>query len=163
MVRTSDHIHFPRHVERIRRPNGPSGYSDSLGRAVLIDIVNYFADVVDTIDDIKLPKQHKDRTRLKNDKKKMSETIVRGANTFSALFNSAKGQAKYTDIARKSSPIMPNSSRRANTIRSQKFTSISGRDQQPTTIPTIESQVKPWSVVLIRPISTKTHGHPTTY
>ncbi|KAM0544646.1 hypothetical protein ACHAO7_008799 [Fusarium culmorum] len=105
MVRTSDHIHFPRHVERIRRPNGPSGYSDSLGRAVLIDIVNYFADVVDTIDDIKLPKQHKDRTRLKNDKKKMSETIVRGANTFSALFNSAKGQAKYTDIAPKNLPV----------------------------------------------------------
>ncbi|GKU20080.1 unnamed protein product [Fusarium langsethiae] len=106
MGRTSDHIHFPRHVERIpRRPNGPSGYSDSLGRAVLIDIINYFADVVDAIDDIKLPKQHKDRTKLKNDKKKLCDTVVRGANTFSALFNSAKGQAKYTDLAPKNLPV----------------------------------------------------------
>ncbi|KAL6916541.1 hypothetical protein ACHAPO_009079 [Fusarium lateritium] len=106
MGRTSDHIHFPRHVERIpRRPNGPSGYSDSLGRAVLIDIINYFADVVDAIDDIKLPKQHKDRTKLKNDKKKLSDTAVRGANTFTALFNSAKGQAKYTDPAPKNLPV----------------------------------------------------------
>ncbi|RGP67028.1 hypothetical protein FLONG3_8686 [Fusarium longipes] len=106
MGRTSDHIHFPRHVERIpRRTNGSSGYSDSLGRAVLIDIINYFADVVDAIEDIKLPKQHKDRTKLKNDKKKLCDTVVRGANTFSALFNAAKSQTKFTDLAPKNLPL----------------------------------------------------------
>ncbi|CAG7562348.1 unnamed protein product [Fusarium equiseti] len=106
MGRTSDNIHFPRHVERIpRRANGPSGYSDSLGRAVLIEIINYLADVVDAIDDIKLSKQHKDRTKLKSDKKKMCDTIVRGANTFTALFNAAKYQAKFIDLAPKNLPL----------------------------------------------------------
>ncbi|KAF9781028.1 hypothetical protein IL306_014725 [Fusarium sp. DS 682] len=101
--RTSDHIHFPRHAHRIpRRTNGVSGYSDLLGRAVLISIINYLADVVDAIEDIKLPKQHKDRTKLKSDKKRMCDTAVRGANTLTALFNSAKGQTKYTDPARES-------------------------------------------------------------
>ncbi|KAF4965828.1 hypothetical protein FSARC_6421 [Fusarium sarcochroum] len=99
--RTSDNIHFPRHAQRIpRRPNGVSGYHDLLGRAVLISIVNYLADVVDAIEDIKIPKQHKDHTRLKNDKRKMCDTVVRGANTLTALFNSVKGQTKYTDPAR---------------------------------------------------------------
>ncbi|KAF4340088.1 hypothetical protein FBEOM_5948 [Fusarium beomiforme] len=104
--RTSDHIHFPRHAHRIpRRTNGVSGYSDLLGRAVLISIINYLADVVDAIEDIKLPKQHKDRTKLKSDKKKMCDTVVRGANTLTALFNSAKGQTKYTDPAPKNLPL----------------------------------------------------------
>ncbi|KAF4445329.1 hypothetical protein F53441_10878 [Fusarium austroafricanum] len=104
--RTSDHIHFPRHAHRIpRRADGVSGYSDLLGRAVLISIINYLADVVDAIEDIKVPKQHKDRTKLKNDKKKMCDTIVRAANTLTALFNSAKGQTKYTDPAPKNLPL----------------------------------------------------------
>lgn len=104
--RTSDHIHFPRHAERLpRRSNGVSGYSDLLGRAVLISIINYLADVVDAIEDIKLPKQHKDRTKLKNDKKKMCDTIVRAANTFTALFNAAKSQSKFTDPAPKNLPL----------------------------------------------------------
>ncbi|KAF5246992.1 hypothetical protein FANTH_6568 [Fusarium anthophilum] len=101
--RTSDHIHFPQHAHRIpRRSDGVSGYSDLLGRAVLISIINYLADVVDAIEDIKLPKEHKDRTKLKSDKKRMCDTAVRGANTLTALFNSAKGQTKYTDPARES-------------------------------------------------------------
>ncbi|PNP81228.1 hypothetical protein FNYG_05695 [Fusarium nygamai] len=104
--RTSDHIHFPQHAHRIpRRSDGVSGYSDLLGRAVLISIINYLADVVDAIEDIKLPKQHKDRTKLKNDKKRMCDTAVRGANTLTALFNSAKGQTKYTDPAPKNLPL----------------------------------------------------------
>ncbi|KAG7404762.1 hypothetical protein DER46DRAFT_394216 [Fusarium sp. MPI-SDFR-AT-0072] len=104
--RTSDHIHFPQHAHRIpRRADGVSGYSDLLGRAVLISIINYLADVVDAIEDIKLPKQHKDRTKLKNDKKRMCDTAVRGANTLTALFNSAKGQTKYTDPAPKNLPL----------------------------------------------------------
>lgn len=104
--RTSDHIHFPQHAHRIpRRSDGISGYSDLLGRAVLISIINYLADVVDAIEDIKLPKQHKDRTKLKNDKKRMCDTAVRGANTLTALFNSAKGQTKYTDPAPKNLPL----------------------------------------------------------
>ncbi|RKL00366.1 hypothetical protein BFJ68_g12776 [Fusarium oxysporum] len=104
--RTSDHIHFPQHAHRIpRRSDGVSGYSDLLGRAVLISIINYLADVVDAIEDIKLPKQHKDRTKLKNDKKIMCDTAVRGANTLTALFNSAKGQTKYTDPAPKNLPL----------------------------------------------------------
>lgn len=70
----------------------------------MISIINYLADVVDAIEDIKLPKQHKDRTKLKNDKKRMCDTAVRGANTLTALFNSAKGQTKYTDPARESIP-----------------------------------------------------------
>lgn len=107
--RTSDHIHFPQHAHRIpRRSDGVSGYSDLLGRAVLISIINYLADVVDAIEDIKLPKQHKDRTKLKSDKKRMCDTAVRGANTLTALFNSAKGQTKYTDPARESNQIQPN-------------------------------------------------------
>lgn len=108
--RTSDHIHFPQHAHRIpRRSDGVSGYSDLLGRAVLISIINYLADVVDAIEDIKLPKQHKDRTKLKNDKKRMCDTAVRGANTLTALFNSAKGQTKYTDPARESTPAISES------------------------------------------------------
>ncbi|EWG49242.1 hypothetical protein FVEG_08823 [Fusarium verticillioides 7600] len=104
--RTSDHIHFPQHAHRIpRRSDGVSGYSDLLGRAVLISIINYLADVVDAIEDIKLPKQHKDRTKLKSDKKRMCDTAVRGANTLTALFNSAKGQTKYTDPAPKNLPL----------------------------------------------------------
>ncbi|KAF5704294.1 hypothetical protein FGLOB1_8614 [Fusarium globosum] len=104
--RTSDHIHFPQHAHRIpRRSDGVSGYSDLLGRAVLISIINYLADVVDAVEDIKLPKQHKDRTKLKNDKKRMCDTAVRGANTLTALFNSAKGQTKYTDPAPKNLPL----------------------------------------------------------
>ncbi|KAF5550065.1 hypothetical protein FNAPI_7868 [Fusarium napiforme] len=104
--RTSDHIHFPQHAHRIpRRSDGVSGYSDLLGRAVLISIINYLADVVDAIEDIKLPKEHKDRTKLKNDKKRMCDTAVRGANTLTALFNSAKGQTKYTDPAPKNLPL----------------------------------------------------------
>ncbi|KAM0350608.1 hypothetical protein ACHAPU_003094 [Fusarium lateritium] len=104
--RTSDHIHFPRHAERLpRRANGACGYSDLLGRAVLISIINYLADVVDAVEDIKLPKQHKDRTKLKNDKKKLCTDIVRAANTFTTLFNSAKSQTKYTDPAPKNLPL----------------------------------------------------------
>ncbi|KAF5671826.1 hypothetical protein FCIRC_8571 [Fusarium circinatum] len=104
--RTSDHIHFPQHAHRIpRRSDGVSGYSDLLGRAVLISIINYLADVVDAIEDIKLPKEHKDRTKLKSDKKRMCDTAVRGANTLTALFNSAKGQTKYTDPAPKNLPL----------------------------------------------------------
>jgi hypothetical protein len=164
MGRTSDHIHFPRHVERIpRRTNGPSGYSDSLGRAVLIDIINYFADVVDAIEDIKLPKQHKDRTKLKNEKKKLCDTVVRGANTFSALFNTAKGQTKYTDLARMSLPIRPYQSPPANIMCSQELATLPGRDQQSTALPTIESQVKPWPIILLHPVPTKAHGHLERY
>lgn len=123
--RTSDHIHFPRHAERLpRRSNGVSGYSDLLGRAVLISIINYLADVVDAIEDIKLPKQHKDRAKLKTDKKKMCDTIVRAANTFTSLFNAAKSQSKFTDPARKytlTSHMVP-----ANILNSKELATLPG-------------------------------------
>ncbi|KAF5022832.1 hypothetical protein F66182_5126 [Fusarium sp. NRRL 66182] len=104
--RTSNRINFPRYSQRIpRRPNATSGYYDLMGRAVLISIVNYLADLADAVEDIKLPKQHKDRTRLKNDQRKLCETIVNGTNTLTALFNSAKGQSKYTDPTPKNLPL----------------------------------------------------------
>ncbi|KAJ3523643.1 hypothetical protein NM208_g12375 [Fusarium decemcellulare] len=97
--RTSDHIHFPRHSARIsRRFDNANG--DLLGRAVVISIINYLADVADAAEEVRLPKGHRDRARLENERRKMCESVVRGANDLTALFNSVKGERKYTDPAR---------------------------------------------------------------
>ena len=47
-------------------------------------------------------------------------------------------------------------------IYSQELTTLPGRDQQSIAVPTVESQLyeaKPYPIVLIQHIPTKTHGH----
>ncbi|KAM5377568.1 hypothetical protein ACJZ2D_004937 [Fusarium nematophilum] len=100
-VRVSESIHFPRHSYRAsRRINGVGGYHDVLGRAVLISIVNYLADVADAVEDLKLPTQPEHRARLRMERKKMCDSVVKGANDLTALFDSVKGENKYTDLCR---------------------------------------------------------------
>ncbi|KAM5354727.1 hypothetical protein ACJ41O_001374 [Fusarium nematophilum] len=107
-VRVSESIHFPRHSYRAsRRINGVGGYHDVLGRAVLISIVNYLADVADAVEDLKLPTQPEHRARLRMERKKMCDSVVKGANDLTALFDSVKGENKYTDLCPTDAPKTP--------------------------------------------------------
>ncbi|KAM0437888.1 hypothetical protein ACHAPT_002253 [Fusarium lateritium] len=103
--RVSNDIRFPRYSYRIaRRTDGVSGYHDVLGRAVLISIINYLADVADAVEDLKLPSLHEDRVRLRVERRKMCDSVVKGANDLTIMFDSVKGESKYTDLAPKNLP-----------------------------------------------------------
>lgn len=104
--RVSDHIRFPRYSYRVaRRTDGVSGYNDVMGRAVLICIINDLADVVDAVEDLRLPSRAEDRARLRIERRKMCDSVIKGANDLTAIFDSVKAESKYTDLARTFVPL----------------------------------------------------------
>ncbi|RMJ20100.1 hypothetical protein BHE90_005999 [Fusarium euwallaceae] len=103
--RVSDHIRFPRYSYRVsRRTDGVSGYNDVMGRAVLICIINDLADVVDAVEDLRLPSRSEERARLRIERRKMCDLVIKGANDLTAIFDSVKAESKYTDLAPKNLP-----------------------------------------------------------
>ncbi|KAH7268631.1 hypothetical protein FSOLCH5_007972 [Fusarium solani] len=103
--RVSDHIRFPRYSYRVsRRTDGMSGYNDVMGRAVFICIINDLADVVDAVEDLRLPSRPEDRARLRIERRKMCDSVIKGANDLTAIFDSVKAESKYTDLAPKNLP-----------------------------------------------------------